>query len=635
MQSLRQYKKFREALEGQIERTKTKTDTEGKSDQPPQSSQTHLDQSCDLEKGDRYESHSSVDTDTTAIQAREATQTVHDPECARERILDAAQRPTEAIEEPVDDDGSQDNYRVPESLEHRRHNDLSRLPTQQSERPSLHSMGTSLGRAMTGVQVRRRKTHEGGEGDVFIVGYEGHDDPQNPHNWTMWTRILITFAVASIGFVVGVASSIDSSATKQAAAEFGVSEVAESCATGLYLIGFGAGALFAGPFSETLGRNPVYIVTMLIYMIFIMASGLAPNLGAQLAFRFLAGFFGSTPLTCAGGSLSDIWNPIERTTTFPIFANAAFLGPILGPVMGGFIAQSHQVSWRWTEWTTLIMSGLVFGIVVLFLPETFPPILLKWKAQHLRELTGDDRYRAEVEIRMDPFMTRLGRALYRPFLLTATEPIIMVVAVYMTVIYIILFTFLDGYDFIFGEIHGVSQGVQGLCFLGIAAGLFLASAVVLVIRKMATKELAKLKEQGKDQLPPEFRLWFSMIGAPAIPISMFWMGWTSDSNISIWSPIAASVLFGFGILCVFISCYQYVIDSYEIFAASALASITLIRYVAAGGMTIAGIPFYQNLGVHYTCTILGCIAAACTPVPYLFYIYGPKLRKMSNYAPTD
>ena len=281
------------------------------------------------------------------------------------------------------------------------------------------------------------------------------------------------------------------------------------------------------------------------------------------------------------------------------------------------------------------MSGLVISIVILFVPETFPPILLKWKAKHLRDLTGDDRYRAEVEIRRDSFMTRLGRALYRPFLLTATEPIIGLVALYMTVIYIILFTFLDGYDYIFGEVHGVSQGVQGLCFLGIATGLFMATPLVFLIRKMQVTRLIKAKEHGKDHLPPEFRLWFAMIGAPAIPISMFWMGWTSDSNISIWSPLAASVVFGFGILCVFISCYQYVIDSYEIYAASALASVTLIRYVAAGGMTIVGIPFYQNLGVHYTCTILGCIAAACTPVPYLFYHFGHKLRARSKYAPTD
>ena len=47
----------------------------------------------------------------------------------------------------------------------------------------------------------------------------------------------------------------------QATAAFGVSEVTESLATGIFLIGFGVGALFAGPVSETIGRNPVYIAT--------------------------------------------------------------------------------------------------------------------------------------------------------------------------------------------------------------------------------------------------------------------------------------------------------------------------------------------------------------------------------------
>jgi len=85
---------------------------------------------------------------------------------------------------------------------------------------------------------------------------------------------------------------------------------------------------------------------------------------------------------------------------------------------------------------TLIISAVVLGIIVFLQPETFPPILLKWKAQHLRELTGDDRYRAEIEIRSETFMQRLGTALYRPFLLTATEPIIILIALYLTVVYI-------------------------------------------------------------------------------------------------------------------------------------------------------------------------------------------------------
>ena len=85
---------------------------------------------------------------------------------------------------------------------------------------------------------------------------------------------------------------------------------------------------------------------------------------------------------------------------------------------------------------TLIISAVVLGIIVFLQPETFPPILLKWKAQHLRELTGDERYCAELEIRSETFMQRLGTALYRPFLLTATEPIIILIALYLTVVYI-------------------------------------------------------------------------------------------------------------------------------------------------------------------------------------------------------
>jgi hypothetical protein len=68
------------------------------------------------------------------------------------------------------------------------------------------------------------------------------------------------------------------------------------------------------------------------------------------------------------------------------------------------------------------------------------------------------------------------------------------------------------------------------------------------------------------------------------------MGWTNYKSVSYWNALVASVLFGYGILCIFISSYQYIIDSYEMYAASALASLTLIRYVAAGGMVEVGIP---------------------------------------------
>lgn len=99
------------------------------------------------------------------------------------------------------------------------------------------STGTNFGRAMTGVNVRDRTTNEGEKGGlVFVVGYQGEKDPLNPHNWDVGIRVFTTVIIASIGFVVGVASAIDSSALPHAAAEFHVGEVVEALATGRHFL---------------------------------------------------------------------------------------------------------------------------------------------------------------------------------------------------------------------------------------------------------------------------------------------------------------------------------------------------------------------------------------------------------------
>ncbi len=111
---------------------------------------------------------------------------------------------------------------------------LSRASTQATQ----HTLGTSLGVSLTGIEVRDRTTKEGGDVDrqVFVVGFHGANDPMNPHNWSKWTRVAATIQVACVGAVVGVASSIDASALPQASTEFGVSYVTESLATGKRLL---------------------------------------------------------------------------------------------------------------------------------------------------------------------------------------------------------------------------------------------------------------------------------------------------------------------------------------------------------------------------------------------------------------
>ncbi|KAB8277201.1 major facilitator superfamily domain-containing protein [Aspergillus minisclerotigenes] len=524
-----------------------------------------------------------------------------------------------------------------------------------------------------GVQRRDITDSSGTPSSVFLVSWEQDQDPMNPRNYSMTARITATLIVSALAFAVGAASSIESAVIPQNAAAFNVSEVVASLATGLYLLGFAAGSLVSGPLSEILGRNAVYIGSLTLFMIFIMASGLAPNIGAQLAFRFLAGVFGCPPLTCAGGTIADLWNPLEKTLTFPLYAILSFGGPVFGPVIASYMGQG-TLSWRWTNWIMLIMSGLVMGLILLLQPETYGPLLLKWKAAHLRQVTGDKRYRSAMDVQKIALVERILGACKRQFSLTVHEPIILLISLYMTVIYIVLFTFFDGYPFIFQDVYGLSQGLTNIVWVAMYVGIAAAGLWVPVVYGWTKREFEAASsttttsgtgvvpcvtgidpnvnaegEQGQqEQEPeggreeqktknphptrPENRLWFAMLGAPFIPIGLFWMGWTDYEKISIWSPILASTIFGFGTITVFISSYMYVIDSYDIYAASALGFMTVSRYCAAGGMTVVGIPFYRNLGVQYTLTILACISVLMTPVPYVFWFWGSRIRGMSRFA---
>ena len=271
------------------------------------------------------------------------------------------------------------------------------------------------------------------------------------------------------------------------------------------------------------------------------------------------------------------------------------------------------------------------------MPETYAPVLLKWKASHLRQITGDDRYMSSLEVQETKLWDRMLHNLYRPFVMFVYEPIVVLFTLYLTVVYIILFTFLTGFEYIFLKTYGLSQGKTFLIFVSLGVGFFGASALVPWVYKSYTRALAEAQEANPDapaRLPPERRLIFAIIAAPFLPIGLLWMAWTAYPHISVWSPIVACVPVGFAIMGIFISTYQYLIDSYEMYAASALVGATFIRYVAAGGMIPVSIPFYENLGVHWTLTVLGAISAIMVPVPYIFWVFGPRIRQKSKHATT-
>lgn len=147
-----------------------------------------------------------------------------------------------------------------------------------------------------------------------------------------------------------------------------------------------------------IGRNPVYILTLVIFVVFQFAVIYAKNFGMLLAFRFLTGFFGSPALATGGASMTDVWSPRTVDYMFAIWGAFAVAAPVLGPLVGGFAAMGKD--WTWTIWELLWVSGFTLVILLLFLPETATPNILYRRARRVRQITGNQNYMAEAEIEL-------------------------------------------------------------------------------------------------------------------------------------------------------------------------------------------------------------------------------------------
>ncbi|EME39391.1 hypothetical protein DOTSEDRAFT_91758 [Dothistroma septosporum NZE10] len=482
--------------------------------------------------------------------------------------------------------------------------------------------------------------------EPIIVGWEGPDDPLNPRNWPIPRRCLI-FAILWINvFAVDWASSADSQAGSRIASAFHVSEEAEALSPSLYTFGLALGSLFAGPTSETAGRNPVYVISRCFHVAWLIGAALAPDFGAQCVFRFLAGLSGSILLAIHAASVADIFGPVHRTLAWPIIALASFWGTAFSPIAGAWIAQTG-VDWRWADWIAVILSGSTLVLTLLFLPETFSPILLSWRAKHLREVTGNQRFRAELESQ-HTVLKRFKVALLRALHMVTREPIVVLLGAWLVLEYIVVFGLLQGMSYILGDTYGFSRGLIGTSFAAIGVGCALWSAFVPWYYHLYKRKVGRLHEglvgrqsnnlvrkaniPGSDLPDPEYRLWSALLAAPAFPIALFWLGWTNYTSISPWSSLGAVVLLGFSWAGIYVTVYQYLLDTYGIYAGSALAIITCWRYLASGAVNLVSRPMYDGIGVHWVMTLLGCLAVLQMPLPIVFYYYGPRIRQKSAFA---
>lgn len=455
-------------------------------------------------------------------------------------------------------------------------------------------------------------------------------DKQNPKNKSKAVKWGWTLLLGFTCFVVALGSAIVTGDMERPGKELGVSEeVVILASVTCFVIGFGVGPLFFAPLSEEIGRQIVYLISGTLGVIFIIPCGLAHNIGTLIIGRLLDGIFFSAPICLIGGSLADFWEANERGVAMAIFSAAPFMGPVCGPIFGGLLAD-HASTWRWCYWTFLIVTGFNMLMMAIFMPETYAPTILKRRARKLRKLTGDERYRTYEELKVRKLSQICHDSFLRPFVLLS-ELIVFLITLYMSVIYGLLYMFFLAYPVVYQEGKHWSASMTGVMFIPFGVGVVLATLCAPFINSSYNKMAEPYRQRG-EMPPAELRLIPMMVGCWFVPASMFPFAWSSAPHLSWAGPCFSGLGAGFGFTLLYNPANNYIVDSYQHYAASALASKTFVRSIWGACCPLFTIQMYHRLGYEWASSLMAFISLACCAIPFLFYIYGARIRRRSKYA---
>ncbi|KIX99524.1 uncharacterized protein Z520_05100 [Fonsecaea multimorphosa CBS 102226] len=474
--------------------------------------------------------------------------------------------------------------------------------------------------------LNHRYKGSGTEEDPYIVEFIP-DDPRNPMLWPDWKKWALTVAVAIATLAVAFVSTGYTGSIEQIIEAFGCSQEVATLGVSLFVLGFAIGPLLWAPLSELYGRQVLFFGTYAVLTAFNAGAAGANSVAGLIVMRFFAGTFGASPLTNAGGVIADMFPANQRGLGMSIFAAAPFLGPTIGPIVGGFI--SETVGWRWVEGVMAIFTGCLWIFGALVIPETYAPVILSRRARALTKRTGK-LYVSAIERRQGKVTPQaaFSKALSRPWVLLFLEPIVLIISIYMAILYGTLYMLFGAFPIVFEEERGWSQGIGGLAFSGVAVGMI--TGVLYAIYD--NKRYARVEAEHGGEAPAEARLPPAAVGAVAIPIGMFWFAWTNYPSIHWIVCIMASAPFGFGLVNVFLACMNYLIDAYVIYAASVLAANSVLRSLFGAVFPLFTVQMYHNLGIHWASSIPAFLALACAPFPFVFYRYGESIRMKCKYA---
>ncbi|KAK5938677.1 hypothetical protein PMZ80_008868 [Knufia obscura] len=438
----------------------------------------------------------------------------------------------------------------------------------------------------------------------------------DPTEWTAQRRWTLVLTTCLISFLAGIDATSITSALPEIAARFHVDDskfqhsyfTVTAWSTGAAIV-----PLFILPIMEDFGIRKFYLTIYLLFMIFVMAAGVAPNFGALVTFRAFAGSFGGVLQNIVDAVAADVWKGDigRRTESLTAYTFALVGGVTFGPVFGGVII--HYLYWRWIFYIELIIYGALLPYLLLVISDTRPK--------------GEKSLREVREV----FSTTVLRSVR----LLGTEFIISTFTLWSSFCFGTVFLFTQSVAQVYGSMYGWDGYQTGVVQIAVVIGELLGYGACLVQNRYLYQMSAKHNKEGSSSPVHEGRLYLSIFGSlVGLSGGYFVYAWTSYPSVPWVGPTIGLGLVGFGVMTVVQAVVCYVTDAYASHAASAVAGNAFGENIFAAFLPLATLQIYSpdtGMGFHWASSFLGFLGLLLSCVPVVLVFAGPSIRRRSPF----
>ncbi|KAI1456266.1 MFS general substrate transporter [Annulohypoxylon moriforme] len=454
-------------------------------------------------------------------------------------------------------------------------------------------------------------------------------------------KAVMIITVSFTAMISPLSSAIYLPALPSLAQDLNVSTSLINLTVTTYLIFQGIAPSFIGNYSDTYGRRPAYMICSVIYLAANIGLAVQNSYAALLVLRCLQSCGSSATVALGSAVSADLATRAERGKYLGYAAMGITLGPALGPVIGGLINQ--YLGWRAIFWFLTILSGVLFLVLFIFLPETGRNVVGNgsipspwWNMSLIAYIKQQHQRRQGIE--PDASTAKPSRRRPNPFasLKMLFEKEGGIILAFGSLVYGGYYLLLTTLSSELSTRFGFSSVIIGVCYLPLGFGSlsyrytggYLLDWNFRRHARIGGITISKNRQQDLAVLPIEkMRLQISLPFVYLACVAIVGYGWAMQTKASLAGIEVCLFFCGLFLSATTNALNTLIVDTHVGFPATAVAANNLCRCLVGAGAAAVASPLIDRIGIGWTGVFIAGLLVILSPLLWLVIAKGPQWRQ--------